>query len=150
MRVVIQRVKNAKVEVAGEIKGEIGVGLLLLVGVEEEDEDEDVEYLARKISSMRIFNDDEGKMNLALNAINGEILAISQFTLHAATKKGNRPSFIKAASPEKAEKLYEKFKLQLGIFSSSKLESGVFGADMQVSLLNDGPVTILMDSKQKE
>jgi D-tyrosyl-tRNA(Tyr) deacylase len=150
MRVVIQRVKHAKVEVEEEVKGEIGAGLLLFVGVEEEDNDEDVEYLARKIASMRIFNDEEGKMNLALNAIGGEILAISQFTLHALTKKGNRPSFIKAASPDKAEKLYEKFKLQLGIFSSCKVESGVFGADMQVSLLNDGPVTILMDSKNKE
>ena len=150
MRVVVQRVKHAKVEVEEEVKGEIGQGLLLFVGVEEEDEDEDVEYLARKIASMRIFNDEEGKMNLALNAVGGEILAISQFTLHALTKKGNRPSFIKAANPAHAEKLYEKFKLQLGIFSSCKVESGLFGADMQVSLLNDGPVTILMDSKQKE
>jgi len=150
MRVVIQRVKHAKVEVEEEVKGEIGLGLLLFVGVEEDDNDDDLEYLARKISSMRIFNDEEDKMNLALNAVGGEILAISQFTLHALTKKGNRPSFIKAAAPDKAEKLYEKFKLQLGIFSSCKVESGVFGADMQVSLLNDGPVTILMDSKAKE
>lgn len=150
MRVVIQRVKEAKVEVEQDVKGEIGNGLLLFVGVEEKDGYEDVEYLARKISSMRIFNDEEEKMNLAIKEVGGQFLVISQFTLHALTKKGNRPSFIKAARPAHAEQLYEKFKLQLGILSGCKVEAGVFGADMQVSLVNDGPVTILLDSKNKE
>lgn len=150
MRIVIQRVKEAKVEVEKVVQGQINKGLLLFIGVEEEDNEEDVEYLVRKVCSMRIFNDEEGKMNLAINAVGGQILVISQFTLHALTKKGNRPSFIKAANPMHAEKLYERFKVQLGALSGCKVESGVFGADMQVSLINDGPVTILMDSKDRE
>lgn len=150
MRIVIQRVKKARVEVDDKTVGQIAVGLLLFAGVEEEDTEEDGEWLAKKVSALRIFNDDEGKMNYDLKDVDGEILVISQFTLHAKTKKGNRPSFIRAANPEKAEKLYKKFKLQLGIISGKKVQSGIFGADMQLSLINDGPVTILIDSKNKE
>lgn len=148
MRVVIQRVSKASVNADGKENGEIGIGFLLLVGVEEEDTSEDVAYLTRKISNMRIFEDDEGKMNLSLREVNGEILSISQFTLHADTKKGNRPSFIKAANPEKADELYEELNRNLRD-EGFKVETGVFGADMAVSLVNDGPVTILVDSKNK-
>ena len=128
--------------------GEISQGLLLLIGIEENDEKEDAEWLAKKILDLRIFSDEEGKMNRSVKDINGEILCVSQFTLIADYKKGNRPSFIKAAKPEKAVPLFEYFK---GLIKSSglKTESGVFGADMKVSLLNDGPVTIVMDSKTK-
>ncbi|MEQ8908263.1 MAG: D-aminoacyl-tRNA deacylase [Vicingaceae bacterium] len=150
MRVVIQRVKHAKVEVSENTVGEIDHGLLVFVGVEEADEMEDVEWLSQKIANMRIFNDEEGNMNLGIKAVGGDILAVSQFTLHAATKKGNRPSFMRAASPEQAEKLYEQFKLQLGALMGKPIQCGVFGADMQVSLLNDGPVTITMDSRNRE
>lgn len=150
MRLVIQRVKEAKVEVKEETVGEIDKGLLVFVGVEEADEMEDVEWLSQKVANMRIFNDEEGNMNLGIKAVGGDILAVSQFTLHAATKKGNRPSFMRAASPDYAEKLYEQFKLQLGALMGKPIQSGVFGADMQVSLLNDGPVTITMDSKNRE
>ena len=150
MRLVIQRVKSAKVEVKEETVGEISHGLLVFVGVEEADEMEDVEWLSQKIANMRIFNDEEGNMNLGIKAVGGDILAVSQFTLHAATKKGNRPSFMRAASPDQAEKLYEQFKLQLGALMGKPIQSGTFGADMQVSLVNDGPVTITMDSKHRE
>jgi D-tyrosyl-tRNA(Tyr) deacylase len=150
MRLVIQRVKEAKVEVKEETVGEIDKGLLVFVGVEEADEMEDVEWLSQKVANMRIFNDEDGNMNLGIKAVGGDILAVSQFTLHAATKKGNRPSFMRAASPDYAEKLYEQFKLQLGALMGKPIQSGVFGADMQVSLLNDGPVTITMDSKNRE
>ncbi len=150
MRLVIQRVKSAKVEVKEETVGEISHGLLVFVGVEEADEMEDVEWLSQKIANMRIFNDEEGNMNLGIKAVGGDILAVSQFTLHAATKKGNRPSFMRAASPDQAEKLYEQFKLQLGALMGKPIQSGTFGADMQVSLVNDGPVTITMDSKNRE
>ena len=150
MRLVIQRVKSAKVEVKEETVGEISHGLLVFVGVEEADEMEDVEWLSQKVANMRIFNDEEGNMNLGIKAVGGDILAVSQFTLHAATKKGNRPSFMRAASPEQAEKLYEQFKLQLSALMGKPIQSGTFGADMQVSLLNDGPVTITMDSKNRE
>ena len=150
MRLVIQRVKSAKVEVKEETVGEISHGLLVFVGVEEADEMVDVEWLSQKVANMRIFNDEEGNMNLGIKAVGGDILAVSQFTLHAATKKGNRPSFMRAASPDYAEKLYEQFKLQLGALMGKPIQSGVFGADMQVSLLNDGPVTITMDSKNRE
>jgi D-tyrosyl-tRNA(Tyr) deacylase len=148
MKIVVQRVSQASVKVSGEIVGEISQGLLLLVGIEENDEKEDAEWLAKKILDLRIFSDEEGKMNRSVKDINGEILCVSQFTLIADYKKGNRPSFIKAAKPEKAVPLFEYFK---GLIKSSglKTESGIFGADMKVSLLNDGPVTIVMDSKTK-
>lgn len=148
MRVVIQRSKNASVSIDQEIVGAIDHGFVLLVGIGEEDTKEDVEYLVRKISKMRIFEDGEGKMNLSLADVEGEILSISQFTLHANTKKGNRPSFIEAAKPDRAIPLYDAFNQQLRE-QGFKVEVGQFGADMQVSLVNDGPVTILIDSKQK-
>lgn len=148
VRVVIQRSKKASVSINQEIVGAIDQGFVLLVGIGEEDTQEDVEYLVRKISKMRIFEDDEGKMNLSLADVGGEILSISQFTLHANTKKGNRPSFIEAARPEQAIPLYDAFNQQLRE-QGFKVEVGQFGADMQVSLVNDGPVTILIDSKQK-
>ena len=148
MKIVVQRVSQASVKVNGEIVGEISQGLLLLIGIEENDEKEDAEWLSKKILDLRIFSDEEGKMNRSVKDINGEILCVSQFTLIADYKKGNRPSFIKAAKPEKAVPLFEYFK---GLIKSSglKTESGIFGADMKVSLLNDGPVTIVMDSKTK-
>jgi len=148
VRVVIQRVSKANVVIDEKENGEIGRGFLLLVGVEEEDTKEDVDYLTRKISNLRIFEDEAGKMNLSLREVKGEILSISQFTLHADTKKGNRPSFIKAAKPQKAESLYEELNQNLRN-EGFKVETGVFGADMAVSLINDGPVTILIDSKNK-
>ena len=148
MKIVVQRVSQASVKVNGEIVGEISQGLLLLIGIEENDEKKDAEWLAKKILDLRIFSDEEGKMNRSVKDINGEILCVSQFTLIADYKKGNRPSFIKAAKPEKAVPLFEYFK---GLIKSSglKTESGIFGADMKVNLLNDGPVTIVMDSKTK-
>ena len=148
MKIVVQRVSQASVKVSGEIVGEISQGLLLLVGIEENDEKEDAEWLSKKILDLMIFSDEEGKMNRSVKDINGEILCVSQFTLIADYKKGNRPSFIKAAKPEKAVPLFEYFK---GLIKSSglKTESGIFGADMKVCLLNDGPVTIVMDSKTK-
>lgn len=148
VRVVIQRSKKASVSINQEIVGAIDQGFVLLVGIGEEDTQEDVEYLVRKISKMRIFEDGEGKMNLSLADVEGEILSISQFTLHANTKKGNRPSFIEAAKPDRAIPLYDAFNQQLRE-QGFKVEVGQFGADMQVSLVNDGPVTILIDSKQK-
>jgi D-tyrosyl-tRNA(Tyr) deacylase len=150
MRLIIQRVKEAKVEVNEQTTGEIKKGLLVFVGVEEADENADVEWLCRKVVNMRIFNDAEGQMNHSVKEVDGEVLAVSQFTLHAATKKGNRPSFIRAAAPDYAEKLYEQFKFQLSALLGKTVESGSFGADMQVSLINDGPVTISMDSKNRE
>ena len=148
MKIVVQRVSQASVKVSREIVGEISKGLLLLVGIEENDEKEDAEWLSKKILDLRIFSDEEGKMNRSVKDINGEILCVSQFTLIADYKKGNRPSFIKAAKPQKAIPLFEYFK---GLIKSSglKTENGIFGADMKVSLLNDGPVTIVMDSKTK-
>jgi D-tyrosyl-tRNA(Tyr) deacylase len=150
MRLVIQRVSEASVSIDGQTKGKIGQGLLVLVGIENDDDSSDVEYLSKKIISMRIFGDSEGKMNLSVMDVQGEILLISQFTLHAATQKGNRPSFIKAARPEKAIPLYEYFIQQLQLLLSKTIQTGTFGADMKVSLINDGPVTIIMDSKSKE
>lgn len=147
MKIVIQRTKEASVSIEGTIVGEISHGFVLLVGIEEQDQQEDVDYLVRKISKMRIFEDAQGKMNLSIDEIGGEILSISQFTLYADTKKGNRPSFIKAAKPETAIPLYDSFNKGLRE-AGLTVQTGEFGADMKVSLLNDGPVTIIIDSKQ--
>lgn len=148
MRVVIQRVSEASVKVDNEIVGEIGKGLLLLIGVDESDENTDADWLVKKILDVRVFSDDEGKMNHSIKDINGEILCISQFTLISDYKKGNRPSYIKAAKPDKAIPLFEYFKNEMKK-SGLKTESGIFGADMKVSLINDGPVTLVFDSKTK-
>ena len=150
MRVVIQRVSEATVKVNGKITGEIGNGLLVLAGIEEEDMTEDLEWIAGKVSRLRIFNDENLQMNLSVQDVAGEILVVSQFTLYASTKKGNRPSFIKAARPETAIPLYEKFISLLEKETGKKIQQGIFGADMKVHLVNDGPVTILIDSKNKE
>lgn len=150
MRVVIQRVSQAAVKVEGRITGQIQTGLLVLAGFEAADTAEDLEWMARKIAGLRIFSDTEGQMNLSLDQVNGKILLISQFTLHAATKKGNRPSFIKAAKPEQAIPLYEQFKKMLEVATATEIETGIFGADMQVELLNNGPVTLFIDSKNRE
>lgn len=150
MRAVIQRVQSAKVIVENEVSGEIDQGLLVFIGVEERDGNEDAEWLAKKIGALRIFSDEEGLMNLSLNDVNGSILVVSQFTLHAKTKKGTRPSFIRAAKPDQAVPLYEKFKLLLETEVKGKVESGEFGSHMDVQLINDGPVTILIDTQNKE
>ena len=150
MRVLIQRVSYAKVEVEGAVTGSINNGLLVFLGVEDADTAEDLNWLVQKIIKMRIFSDSEGKMNLSVSDVQGELLVVSQFTLHAGTRKGNRPSFIKAGKPDFANKMYEQFMDEMRKASGLKVESGVFGADMKVSLLNDGPVTIWMDSKNKE
>lgn len=148
MRVVIQRAKEASVSINNKTTGQISQGFVLLVGIEEEDTTEDVDYLVRKISKLRIFEDENGKMNWSLADVKGEILSISQFTLHANTKKGNRPSFIEAAKPSTAIPLYNELNEKLRD-AGFKVETGEFGADMQVSLINDGPVTILIDSKNR-
>lgn len=148
MKAVIQRVSEAHVKVDDKIVGEISTGLLLLIGIDEEDEQTDADWLIQKILNLRIFGDEEGKLNLSVLNISGEILCISQFTLIADYKKGNRPSFIKAAKPDKAIPLFDYFKTEIAK-SNLKIECGIFGADMKVSLLNDGPVTIVMDSKTK-
>lgn len=150
MRVVIQRVSEASVKIEGKIISSIHLGLLILLGVEDADTNADVEWLSSKISRLRIFADENNQMNLSVADVSGEILVVSQFTLHASTKKGNRPSFINAARPEKAIPLYESFLSQLGKDSGLRVLAGEFGADMKVALVNDGPVTILMDSKMKE
>ncbi|HLV41845.1 MAG TPA: D-aminoacyl-tRNA deacylase [Brumimicrobium sp.] len=150
MKVVIQRTTEASVTIENKIAGQIGNGFLLLLGIAEDDTNEDIEWLCRKLSSLRIFSDEEGKMNLSIQDIKGDFLVVSQFTLHAKTKKGNRPSFIHAAKPEVAIPLYEKFKKVLAAVSGREVKSGEFGADMQVSLVNDGPVTIIIDTKNKE
>ncbi|WMN06441.1 D-aminoacyl-tRNA deacylase [Marivirga arenosa] len=149
MIAVIQRVSEASVKIENEIKGNINYGLMILLGIEEDDNQEDIEWLTRKIINMRIFNDDNGVMNKSLLDVNGEILLISQFTLHASTKKGNRPSYIKAAKPDIAIPLYEKMLNELDQQITTEIQSGEFGADMKVSLVNDGPVTIILDSKNK-
>jgi D-aminoacyl-tRNA deacylase len=149
MIAIIQRVSEASVKIDGVIKGEIQAGFLVLLGVTHTDTQEDVEWLSKKIVGMRIFSDNEGKMNLDLNSVEGNILLISQFTLHASTKKGNRPSFIEAARPEIAIPLYEKMILQLENDLGKSIQTGEFGSDMKVSLINDGPVTIILDSKNK-
>jgi D-tyrosyl-tRNA(Tyr) deacylase len=148
MKIVIQRVSEASVKVDGKIVGEIGKGLMLLVGVDENDEKTDADWLVQKVLNLRIFGDEEDKLNLSVKDISGEILCISQFTLIADYKKGNRPSFIKAAKPDKAIPLFDYFKEEMAK-SGLKTESGIFGADMKVSLINDGPVTIVMDSVTK-
>ena len=150
MRVVIQRVSQASVAVEGETISSIGKGVLILLGIEDADTDEDADWLTSKISKMRIFEDDDGKMNRSLIDMAGEALVVSQFTLHASTKKGNRPSFIKAARPETAIPLYESFCDKLSQLLESKVGQGAFGAMMEVALTNDGPVTIIMDSQDRE
>jgi D-tyrosyl-tRNA(Tyr) deacylase len=150
MRVVIQRVSEASVKVDGNITGAIQKGLLVLMGVEDADTNEDIEWISSKIVNLRIFDDNEGVMNLSVKDMDGEILLVSQFTLHAATKKGNRPSYIKASKPEIAIPIYEKLIKQLQNDLGKEIPTGIFGADMKVQLLNDGPVTILIDSKNKE
>ena len=150
MRIVIQRVSEASVTVDEKITGAIGAGLLVLMGIEDADTDEDISWLSNKIVNLRIFNDSDGVMNLGIKDVNGDILLVSQFTLHASTKKGNRPSYIKASKPDIAIPLYEKMIQQLSTDLGKKLQTGIFGADMKVRLLNDGPVTIVMDSKNRE
>ena len=150
MRIVVQRVSRASVEVEEQVKGSIGRGLLVLVGIEEADTGEDVEWIAGKIVQLRIFPDEQGVMNKSCIETGGEILLISQFTLHALTKKGNRPSYIRAARPEIAIPIYEHLIQALTNLLGKSIATGVFGADMQVSLINDGPVTIWIDSKNKE
>lgn len=149
MIAVIQRVSQASVTIDEKINGKIEVGFLILLGITHTDTQEDIEWLSKKIVGLRVFGDEEGKMNLDLNSVNGNILLISQFTLHASTKKGNRPSFIEAARPEIAIPLYKKMITQLEFDLGKSIETGTFGADMKVSLLNDGPVTIIIDSKNR-
>ncbi len=150
MRIVIQRVSEASVRIDDEIVGQIDAGMMVLLGVEEADDRSDADWIIQKIVGLRIFNDEEGKMNKSIAEINGRFLVVSQFTLHASTKKGNRPSYIRAARPEDAILLYEYVIHQLGIVTATKIETGKFGADMKVSLLNDGPVTVIIDSKSRE
>jgi len=150
MRVVIQRVSSSKVDIDGKTVGSIGLGLLVLAGFESADTQEDLEWTAAKITKLRIFDDNEGVMNLSVTDVNGDILAVSQFTLHAKTKKGNRPSYIQAAPPDIAIPLYENFVKILETEINKKVQTGKFGANMAVSLVNDGPVTIIIDSKNRE
>lgn len=150
MRIVVQRVTRASVEVAGRVTGEIGLGLMVLLGVAPEDTAEDVEWLAGKLVGLRIFNDADGVMNRSVADVDGGVLLVSQFTLHASTKKGNRPSYTGAARPEVAEPLYQAMKARLESLLGRPVPTGVFGADMQVHLVNDGPVTLAMDSRRRE
>ncbi len=150
MRAVLQRVSEATCKVDDNITGRIETGLVVLLGIEDADTDDDLQWLAQKICGMRVFGDENGLMNKALADVNGDILLISQFTLFAQTKKGNRPSFIRAARPEKAIPLYEKMIAKLEELIGKKLETGIFGADMKISLINDGPVTIIIDTKFRE
>ncbi|MFN2456632.1 MAG: D-aminoacyl-tRNA deacylase [Chitinophagaceae bacterium] len=150
MRVVIQRVCKAKVTIDDKLNAEIGLGLLALLAVTNDDNEEDISWLSSKIVHLRVFNDDAGVMNLSVRDVDGNILLVSQFTLHASTKKGNRPSYIKAAKPEIAIPLYEKMIKQLQADLGKNIATGVFGADMKVELVNDGPVTIIIDTKNKE
>lgn len=149
MKAVIQRVTHASVVVEGETVGAIASGLLVLVGIVDEDSAEDISWLASKIVNMRIFPDDNGVMNLSVQEINGDVLVISQFTLHASTRKGRRPSYINAAKPEIATPIYNKFITEIENLTGKKVQAGIFGADMKVTLLNDGPVTIIIDSKYR-
>ena len=150
MRIVIQRVSSASVIIDGAVNGTIDLGFLILLGIETEDTIEDAQWLCNKIINLRIFGDENGQMNKDILSVNGDILLVSQFTLHASYKKGNRPSFIKAARPEQAIPLYESFIAQLTILLGKPVRTGIFGADMKVNLVNDGPVTIVMDSKSRE
>lgn len=150
MRVLIQRVKHASVTVEGELISKIGTGLLVLVGICDEDSNEDIEWLTKKISNIRLFDDENGVMNKSVIEIDGELLVVSQFTLMASTKKGNRPSYIKAAKPEFSIPMYEQFCKELQESVNKSVKTGVFGADMKVELINDGPVTIYIDSKNRE
>ena len=150
MRLVIQRVSEASVTVDGTVTGRIGSGLMILCGIEHDDTAEDIAWLVPKVTQMRIFSDAEGKMNLSVKDIAGGLLVVSQFTLHASTKKGNRPSFIRAARPEQAIPLYEQFIRSLETDTGRPVERGIFGADMKVALINDGPVTIVIDSLARE
>lgn len=150
MKAVIQRVAQASVTIASQKVAEIDNGLLVLLGIETADKQEDIDWLVAKIIQLRIFSDENGIMNLSLKETNGGIIVVSQFTLHASTKKGNRPSYIKAAKPEIAIPLYEKFILAMTFELGKKIQTGIFGADMQVSLINDGPVTIIIDTKNKQ
>jgi len=150
MRVVIQRVCEATLKIQGIVHAEILKGMVVFIGVEHEDREEDVEYLVSKLLNLRIFNDQQGKMNLSIQDVDGELLLVSQFTLHASTKKGNRPSYIRAARPEMAIRLYDLFTDACRMYLPNKIKTGVFGADMKIQLINDGPVTIYMDSKNKE
>lgn len=150
MRILIQRVKKASVTVEGELISLINKGLLVFVGICNEDTDEDIEWLTKKIANIRLFDDENGVMNLSVTDISGDVLAVSQFTLMASTKKGNRPSYIKAAKPDISVPLYEQFCSELEIALNRPIKRGIFGADMKVELLNDGPVTIFIDSKNRE
>ena len=150
MRAVIQRVSHASCSIEGVISGEIGTGFMVLLGIEDSDTDEDMTWLAQKIANMRVFSDENGLMNKALAEVQGNILLVSQFTLFAATKKGNRPGFTRSARPEYAIPLYEKMIVELTNLTGTKIQTGVFGADMQISLVNDGPFTICIDTKAKE
>ena len=150
MRAVIQRVSHASCSIEGVISGEIGTGFMVLLGIEDSDTDEDMTWLAQKIANMRVFSDENGLMNKALAEVQGNILLVSQFTLFAAIKKGNRPGFTRSARPEYAIPLYEKMIVELTNLTGTKIQIGVFGADMQISLVNDGPVTICIDTKARE
>lgn len=150
MRIIIQRVTQAQVQIDGKLSSEIGNGLLILLGIEDADTEEDINWLAQKIVNLRVFNDENGVMNISLIDANADILLVSQFTLFASTKKGNRPSYIKASRPEFAIPLYEKMIAKLEKLLGKKIATGTFGADMQISLTNNGPVTIMIDSKMKE
>lgn len=150
MRALIQRVSSASVQIDNKVFSKIGNGLLVLLGIENEDSDSDIEWLSSKISQMRIFDDKNDHMNLSVNDINGEVLVVSQFTLHASTKKGNRPSYVRASKPDHAVPMYEAFILQMKDKILNGVSSGQFGACMQVELINDGPVTIWVDSKSRE
>lgn len=150
MRIVIQRVSEASVTIDDKVKSSIGKGLLILLGIEDSDTDEDIKWLCQKIVNLRIFPDENGVMNKSILESEGAILVVSQFTLHASTKKGNRPSYIRASKPDFAVPMYEKFVKQLEIDLGKTIQTGTFGADMKVALVNDGPVTIVIDSKNKE
>ncbi len=150
MKILIQRVSHASIEVEHKMHAQIKSGLLIFLGIEKDDDSSDVDYLVGKSAALRIFNDPDGKMNLSIQDVGGEALIVSQFTLHASTKKGNRPSYVKAARPEHAIPLYEYFIQKMNLELPEKVKSGVFGADMKIQLLNDGPVTIMIDSKNKE
>ena len=150
MRTLIQRVQHASVTIDGQLKSQIGKGLLVLVGIEDRDTQEDIEWLCKKIANLRIFDDENGVMNRSVTETEGEVMVVSQFTLHASTKKGNRPSYIHASNPDVAIPMYEAFCAEMGLQIGKEVQTGTFGADMKVELVNDGPVTIWIDSQNKE